>query len=452
MYGKELKLNKDKIIKLNKEFHGFVDVDDEPEFIESDLGDLIVNPNYNNELKDTEAKLKHYEDEYNNIKNQLCNDKMKEFKQKVFNVLKCNVKDDDDVDDDEDDVDIDDVDDDDDDEETRKEKLKRRQLKEKLKQYEVIKKIKDDYYNNIVRKSNITQLDFLDLSYKKTYNNVQYIQDYNFYCHEIKKLNEIIKPKIRNIKKTNENDVIDKKSIKNKVRDEMMKIYYFDNIETLKEKIEHIKTYVSPDAKPVYNIDNAFTPAFIDYFCKTYGISHYAYDINKVCFMKYVHKNQNHRALCYYAMDNHMYLVKNKDLVKSMVEKAKAPEHKIHSSMLETDEVVNHFNDKNIYINKSMESVKAKLAKRDNCIYMYSRDQHNINDIFEQFIATFNTVPLIKKCNKTNIMEFHYKTGKDKLIIFCCDPNDINTITFENIIDLCQENRMEESNIYTIYI
>jgi hypothetical protein len=40
-----------------------VDEEDEPEFIESDLGDLIVNPNYNNELKDTEAKLKHYEDE-----------------------------------------------------------------------------------------------------------------------------------------------------------------------------------------------------------------------------------------------------------------------------------------------------------------------------------------------------------------------------------------------------
>ena len=191
LYGKELKLNRNKIIKLNKEFHGFVDEDDEPEFIESDLGDLIINPNYNNELKDAEAKLKKYEDEY-----------------------------------------------------------------------------------------------------KRTQ-------------HE----------------------------------------YYIDEINKLKELIEHIKTYVSPDAKPVYNIDNAFTPAFIDYFCKTYGISHYAYDINKVCFMKYVHKNQNHRALCYYAMDNHMYLVKNKDLVKSMVEKAKAPEHKIKTSLLELDEVKNYYKD-----------------------------------------------------------------------------------------------------------
>ena len=38
LYGKELNLNKDKIIKLNKEFHGFVDEEDnEPEYIESDL-------------------------------------------------------------------------------------------------------------------------------------------------------------------------------------------------------------------------------------------------------------------------------------------------------------------------------------------------------------------------------------------------------------------------------
>ena len=44
--------------------------------------------------------------------------------------------------------------------------------------------------------------------------------------------------------------------------------------------------------------------------------------------MKCAHKNQNHKSLCYYAMNNYMYLVKDNDLVKSMIEKAKAPEHK----------------------------------------------------------------------------------------------------------------------------
>ncbi len=36
VHGKELKLNKDKIIKLSKDFHGFVD-DNEPKYIESDF-------------------------------------------------------------------------------------------------------------------------------------------------------------------------------------------------------------------------------------------------------------------------------------------------------------------------------------------------------------------------------------------------------------------------------
>jgi hypothetical protein len=63
--------------------------------------------------------------------------------------------------------------------------------------------------------------------------------------------------------------------------------YCIDEIEDLNEYIHNIKTYESPQNKPVYHIDNAFTPAFIDFFCRKYGISHYAYDINKTCFMKY---------------------------------------------------------------------------------------------------------------------------------------------------------------------
>ena len=64
-----------------------------------------------------------------------------------------------------------------------------------------------------------------------------------------------------------------------------------------------------------------------------------------------------------------------------------------------------------------MDNIKNNIGKRPNCIYMYSRNVHNINDVFEQFIITFNAFPTIKKCNKTNIMEFHFKVGKDNLIM-----------------------------------
>ena len=147
-------------------------------------------------------------------------------------------------------------------------------------------------------------------------------------------------------------DIVDGPMITPTIKHHYLKLkHYMDKIKSSKELIEHIKTYESPDKndKPVYDILNSFTPAFIDFFCRKYGISHYAYDMNKVCFMKYVHKNQNKRALCYYAKNNHMYLVKNKKLVKSMVEKAKSIDHNIKTSLFENDEVVNHYNDKNLY-------------------------------------------------------------------------------------------------------
>ncbi len=56
--------------------------------------------------------------------------------------------------------------------------------------------------------------------------------------------------------------------------------------------INHIKTTESTQDKPVCKIDHACTPAFINFFLK-YGISHYAFDLNRTCFMKHVHKKKS---------------------------------------------------------------------------------------------------------------------------------------------------------------
>ncbi len=63
---------------------------------------------------------------------------------------------------------------------------------------------------------------------------------------------------------------------------------------------------------------------------------------------------------------------------------------------------------------------------------MYSRNTYNINDVLEEITTVFKICPVFKKCNKTNIMEFHFKPRKDILLIFSCDPNDINTITYKD--------------------
>jgi len=50
-----LHINRDDIIKLNEEFHGYVEEDNEPEYIERGLDDLIVNPKYNRTKKIKES-------------------------------------------------------------------------------------------------------------------------------------------------------------------------------------------------------------------------------------------------------------------------------------------------------------------------------------------------------------------------------------------------------------
>ena len=128
-----------------------------------------------------------------------------------------------------------------------------------------------------------------------------------------------------------------------------------------------------------------------------------------------------------------------------MVASAKT-EHKFDTSILEPDEIKNNFEGKGIYENKTMVEVKEIMSKSSNCCFMYSRTTHNINDIFEQFITMFNVFPFIKKCNKTNIMEFHFKLKADNLHLFCCDPNDINIIDYKQVQKLCVQNNIEWTN------
>ena len=171
-------------------------------------------------------------------------DEIKEFKRKIFNILKCNIDHDNDK--------------------------KMNVLKENLKQY-------NETYEIVLSQFNKSD-------------DKKYIKVINGCILNMAKLKRIIK--LKSDLTDDDEIVIQKKMIGVKINEERIKTYYIDNIEELKEYIDNIKTYESPQKKPVYNIDNAFTPAFIDFFCRKYGISHYAYDINKTCFMQYVHKNQ----------------------------------------------------------------------------------------------------------------------------------------------------------------
>ena len=49
-------------------------------------------------------------------------------------------------------------------------------------------------------------------------------------------------------------------------------------------------------------------------FCEKNDISHYCYDVTNQCVIKNVSKNRNHQSLCYFCINEHMYLIKDETL------------------------------------------------------------------------------------------------------------------------------------------
>ena len=72
------------------------------------------------------------------------------------------------------------------------------------------------------------------------------------------------------------------------------------------------------------NEKTGFTPEQLYMVCKDYDISQYALDISKKCFLKYVRKNINYKPSCYFAINNHMYLITNPACINHIVNQLKA--------------------------------------------------------------------------------------------------------------------------------
>ena len=190
-----------------------------------------------------------------------------------------------------------------------------------------------------------------------------------------------------------------------------------------------------------WRLEDGITPLFLEYVCKLYDISHYAYDINDECFMKYVSKNRNHVSLIYYAINDHMYLVKEENK-KSLVERAKE-EHNINTSLLEGREKVNPFDELEIIENIDFNEVDK--YKNVSCVFMFSRSTHNINDIFYLFLSKYNIIPNVDKTHKTNIMQFtHNNNGI--IHIYTADHNEIHVITYKKVKYLSNKNEIEWKN------
>ena len=150
-----------------------------------------------------------------------------------------------------------------------------------------------------------------------------------------------------------------------------------------------------------------------------------------------------YEALVYYAIDNHMYLVKNEN-VKSLVEKAK--ERNLASvAKIEVIKQKSIFDGQIINENIDIKNITNLLAETN--IIIYSRkSNNNINDVLSDIIKYYNTIPTNIKSNKSEIQQFEL-TLENRNYIIANDPNDLSSgINYKSIQELCSKYNIEFSN------
>jgi 5-methylcytosine-specific restriction endonuclease McrA len=216
---------------------------------------------------------------------------------------------------------------------------------------------------------------------------------------------------------------------------------YGEKLKLSRDKfIDMCKEYYN-NKNQCWSVEHGITPQCVNSICEKYDITHYCLDIHKSVIIKSLSKNQNHKALIYFSVNNHMYLILDSEMRKSLVETVKEKEN-FNTSLLsdEVEEKTNIYDDYDI-----IENPTTFFTETKNTIYMFSRlGTSSINDVFQSLIVDHG-VPSNIRCKKTKIEGFKYK--KNNIIyMFVCDNNALHNITYKEVKVLCEKNDLPFKN------
>ena len=197
-------------------------------------------------------------------------------------------------------------------------------------------------------------------------------------------------------------------------------------------------------------VDGGYNSLQIHNICKNLDIGLYAFDISKKCFLKHVSKSRNYPTLVYYAINNHMYHVTDKEQVLSLVAKAREMQKNLSSVMLTQKEAKNVFNE--IENQKEDVPIVDLFNETENTIVIYNKS--NLNNELVQLMG-MGIAPEIKRSHRNNISYMIVIPDKDNVNILkkdkikyhlFADKNDKLEIDHKGIKELCVKNEIEFKN------
>ena len=115
--------------------------------------------------------------------------------------------------------------------------------------------------------------------------------------------------------------------------------------------------------------------------CEKLDVSHYAFDVTRKCFLKYISKSRNFEPLVYYCVNNHMYWISDKESSLSLIRNSQDIQTKFKSICL-TDENVDKVNIYSLDIKENI-SVSDFINIKDSTI-IYTKN--NLNDELDEII------------------------------------------------------------------
>ncbi len=105
---------------------------------------------------------------------------------------------------------------------------------------------------------------------------------------------------------------------------------YGEELKLTRDKfIDMCKEYYN-NKNQCWSVEHGITPQCVNSICEKYDITHYCLDVHKSIIIKSLSKNQNHKALIYFSVNNHMYLIMDRNLNQCYILKMKGQYYHYH--------------------------------------------------------------------------------------------------------------------------
>lgn len=207
---------------------------------------------------------------------------------------------------------------------------------------------------------------------------------------------------------------------------------------------EKIKEKNLENAYPDFTIDFGVSPELVGFLCESLKRNMYVYDDDdKMFYSITTSDSKNYCPIIYYKMNGHMFIITDKNVIRSVAESNKTTTRIITTTIEEKKEE----NTINLPITQLEYYDVAKSNEMTEGIYLVNKS--NLDDEVNEFVKLFNTKPYIR-ANNTKIIELKFMVGikneNKKYVSICVDITNGKRYEYEQLKNVATHNNIPYVN------